>query len=256
MADALVKLLNSFGYQPVFMPKTGIAPPEIYNFANGRLIRRGHLSQYLAKGIALPQNRRGKLGDIEYKETSGKKLSAATSFLENALKCIGVTSPPKIDLSFAGGSDFVFSFSDVTYEGVDPAELDVVLNNLSTGAIPQEYVEGGRLHIAYEYAYANTLLMRRADKERFETNVAGVQIEAFINVGASGVVESQSETTVSFKNSSANDNGAAAFAYKAGQLKLNDGKWAFFPEEIMTGFLGEGDAYLPARGIVLKVQEA
>lgn len=256
MTDALVKVLNSIGYQPVFMPRTGITPPEVYNFANGRLIRRGHLSQYLMKEITLPQNRQGKLGDIEHKETSGKKLSAATSFLENALRCIGVTSPPKIDLSFAGGSEFTFSFSDVTYVGIDPSELDLVLNSLSIGAIPQEYVEGGRLHIAYEYAYANTLLMRRADNKKFETTVSGVQIEMFINVGTSGVVEAQSETTLSFKNSTANG-GGAAFAYKAGQLKLDNGKWAFFPEEVMTdSFLGDEGAYLPARGVVLKVQEA
>lgn len=129
MADALVKLLNSLGYMPVFLPRTGLVPPELYNLVDGRLVRRGPLVKYLGS-MHLRPNTPGKMTDIEHKETSGKNIKAAVSFLEGALRCIGITSAPKLDLSFAGGTAFIFSFSGVTYEATNPSDLDFVLKKL------------------------------------------------------------------------------------------------------------------------------
>jgi hypothetical protein len=260
MADSLVKLLNKLGYQPVFLPRAGISPPEIYNFANGHLVRRGPLAGYLPAGVQVPPTKKDRLADIEYKETSTKKLSAAISFLGNALRCIGITSPPKIDLSFTGTTDFAFSFTDVTYEAVDPAAIDQLIKTLSLGAIPNEYVEAGKLHIAYDYAYAQSLSMRRADGEAFSHDVTGASIGAYLDLGTSGEAKAQSETTITFKNSAGV---GAAFAYKAGQLTRTDDRWEFYPEEVMRhGFLPDesgvanAQPFLPTRGVVLSVTES
>jgi hypothetical protein len=104
MADALVALLNGYGYQPIFLPRTGLKPPDLYTYIRrqGHLIRRGSLLRYLPDHPTLePLN--GKLANIEHKQTSGKDIGAAVSFLESALRCIGIENVPKLDLRFTGG---------------------------------------------------------------------------------------------------------------------------------------------------------
>src|SRR5271170_5830062 len=171
MADALVKLLNSYGYQPVFLPRTGIRPPELYNFANHRLIRRGPLKNYIVE-VARLQLTTGAMASIEGKRTTGKHFKAAIDFLRSALAALGISSVPKLDLSFAGSSELAFSFANVTYESLEPAVLDGVLQELKIPpAIPDSYVQEGALHIAYEYIYSTTLRMSRADGSSFSTDI-------------------------------------------------------------------------------------
>ena len=50
MADQLVKLLNQYRYQPVFLPRTGLLPPELYNFVKPSLKRRGPLAGLCLSG--------------------------------------------------------------------------------------------------------------------------------------------------------------------------------------------------------------
>ena len=237
MADALVELLNSLGYQPVFLPRTGVVPPELYNVANGRLVRRGPLKDYLpAAGDLVPTE--GALADIAHRQTTKKQLKGAASFLERALKCIGIASAPKLDLSFTRSTELVFAFADVTYKSVDPSRLDLMLKDIATGAIPAAYVEDG-LHLAYEYIYARRLLLSRADGAGFDDDIAG-KIGSFVDLGQSGSVSVDSATTISFAG---RDRLPVAFAYKAGQLTLDRGTWSFYPEEVVRG--AEGDAHLP-----------
>src|ERR1043166_4916861 len=128
MSDALVTMLNSYGYQPVFLPRTGVVPPELYNFANKRLVRQGELARFFKKPVTFTPSK-GRLGDLQGKVTSSKNFSAALGFLQKALQALGISGMPKIDLSFTGSKEFVFSFSEVTYQSVDPAVLDGILQN-------------------------------------------------------------------------------------------------------------------------------
>ena len=251
MADALVKELNRLGYQPVFLPRTAVTPPELYNYEreNRRLVRRGALSNYLPAALAL-QPARGQLGNVAYKYTSEKKLDAAVSFLETALKCIGITAVPKIDLGFTGSRSFSFAFTDVEYLSVDPARLDQVIRDMSTSGIPTTYVDAGQLHVAYEYAYARELLMSRADKKAFASDISGA-IGTYIDLGVQGSASVASETTISFKNASGS---AAAFAYKAGRLAREDGQWVLYPEVVSRhGLVEERSPFLPQPAAVLPV---
>jgi hypothetical protein len=253
MADELVRELNRLGYLPVFLPRTNVDPPELYNYARGAagLIRRGPLSKY-APQVKDLKFRDGSLGDIEYKYTSTKKLDAAVSFLENALRAIGIDSVPKIDLGFTGSTDFSFSFTKVTYRSVDPADLDGVIRTISTEGIPKAYVDAGNLHIAYEYAYSKELLMSRGDRKEFTHDISG-KVDAYLNLGVKGSASVASSTTISFKSNA----DAAAFAYKAGRLQREDGAWVFYPEEIKrSGLTEEKQIYLPQRGIVLTAQDS
>jgi len=256
MSDALVTMLNSYGYQPVFLPRTGVVPPELYNFANKRLVRQGELARFFKKPVTFTPSK-GRLGDLQGKVTSSKNFSAALGFLQKALQALGISGMPKIDLSFTGSKEFVFSFSEVTYQSVDPAVLDGILQNLSIPlAIPDAYVQMGGLHIAYEYAYANTLTMARSDGKKFEGDVTG-GVGAYIDVGAKGSVELKGNSTISFSSSTGE---LAAFAYKAGQLHKIEDRWTFEPEVVMRaqderGIEPRGTPFLPARTVVLVAED-
>ena len=253
MADVLVKQLAQLGYQPVFLPRTGVTPPEVYNYdkANQRLVRLGELREYLPQaGNLKPTD--GQLGDINYHYTSEKKLSAAMNFLDAALKCIGISAAPKLDLSFAGSKEFSFAFTDVTYLSVDPARLHQIIADMTTKGIPPSYVDAGTLHIAYEYAYATELLMSRGDKKAFAENISG-KVGAFIDLGVQGSVSVASTSTISFKNAKGL---SAAFAYKAGRLAREAGKWVLYPETVSKfGAVEERKPFLPQPGVVLHVTE-
>lgn len=257
MPDALVTMLNSYGYQPVFLPRTGVVPPELYNFARKRLVRQGELTRFFQKSVTFTPTK-GKLGDLQGKVTSNKSFSAAIGFLQKALQALGISSIPKMDLSFTGSKEFVFAFSDVTYQSVDPAVLDGVLQDLRIPlAIPDSYVDMGGLHVAYEYAYANTLNMSRSDGKKFDADISG-DIGAYINVGARGSVEVKSSSTISFSSSGGE---VAAFAYKAGQLEKTGNRWTFKPEVVMRARAAAGKVtsktpFVPARTVVLIAEEA
>ena len=253
MSDALVRELNRLGYQPVFLPRAGVKPPELYNYEqkNRRLVRRGALSEYLpAAKELIPTSDR--LADIAYKYTSAKEVNAAVGFLANALRCIGIESVPKIDLGFAGSKNFSFAFTQISYLSVNPARLDQVLRGMSISGIPREYVEAGRLHIAYEYAYTHELIMSRADKKAFSQEISGA-VGTYFDLGTKGSVSVINDSTISFRSESS----AAAFAYKAGRLEQEDGGWVLFPEEVSrSGYEdGNGPPYLPQRGVVLSAQD-
>jgi hypothetical protein len=256
MADALVSLLNGYGYQPVFLPRTGVVPPELYNFDDHRLIRRGPLDRYFAGPIVFP-TMTGRLGDLEGKVTSGKNLDAAVGFLKNALSALGIGSLPKADLSFAGSRSFVFTFSDVTFQSVDPADLDRVLQDVKLPlAVPDAYVEKGALHVAYEYAYARTLVMRRDDGQAFAANLSG-GVGDWVDVGAKAKVEVSRNSEIAFTSAAGE---VAAFAYKAGRLVKAGDRWIFEPEIVMRMALGHAPGtrrkYLPAERVVLLAEDA
>jgi hypothetical protein len=254
MSDALVTMLNSYGYQPVFLPRTGLVPPELYNFAKKRLVRRGEFARFFQKPVTFTPTK-GKLADLQGKLASNKNYAAAVGFLQQALQVLGISGLPKIDLSFAGSKEFIFAFSDVTYQAVDPAVLDTILQDLSIPlAIPDSYVQFGDLHISYEYAYAKTLTMSRSDGKSFDADVSG-DVGAFINVGAKGRVELKSNCTVSFSSSSEE---VAAFAYKAGQLHKDKERWTFEPEVVKRargGTQERREVYVPSRNRVLVAED-
>jgi len=254
--DALVKLLNEIGYQPVLFPRSGLTPPEVYVYKNQKLIRRGPLVDYLPAGAIIPDLQRGRLDSIQHRETDKKSLGVAASFLGDALKCIGITSAPKLDLSFAKGREITFSFDDVTYVALDGSKIDHLLSDLRTGAIPPEDIKGGYLHIAYDYAFAGSLSMRAADDGSSSFDAKAIQIGTYIDLGMQGKVEATDETTVSFTSK---DGAAAAFACKIGRLEKRGRNWVFFPEEESgDSFLAdenEKEPYLLERGVVLRAEE-
>jgi len=251
--DALVKLLNADGYQPLLYPRTGLVAPWVYTYKDRQLKPRGPISDYLPDGTVIPPRDTGQLADIEHHETDTKGASAAGSFLGDALKCIGITSAPKLDLSFTDGHDVSFSFEQVTYEGLDVSKVEKLTPKLDMSTIPK--LEQDYLYIAYEYAFSGKLAMQSSSSIFASFKANAVSIGTYLDLGAQGQVKVESETKVSF----AGVNGVtAAFACKIGRLEKQGRKWFFYStEDGGQGFLAPGKPkpFLLERGVVLRVEE-
>jgi hypothetical protein len=253
VADALVTLLNRAGYQPVFLPRTGLTPPELYNYGKqtgkARLIRRGPFADYLPEPVKFDVIR-SSLPDISHSRTSSKDLSASLDFLRRCLACLGITAVPSLDLSFAGTKRLVFAFKNVWSLRVEPSALDHALRDLDLGAIPQEYAERGFLHLAYDYVFTPSLAIQREDRREFAAGVDG-DIGEFIQLGADAKVTVEDRSTITFD---ATTDDVPAFAYKSGRL-MYDTRWRFYPEETYRSGTEESSRpFVVRRGVVLEIE--
>lgn len=253
MMDALVKELSQLGYQPAWLPQTGLVPVDVYEVVRSgtaRLARRGPLHHFLPAAKELVPTR-GRSADIEHHESTKKRLTAAADFLKRALGYLGVSAIPKLDLGFAGGGELTVAFADVTYQRIDPAALDPILQQLELHAIPAEQISEGRVHIAYEYLYAGSIRVRRADHKEFETNLDG-KLGEFIDVGGSAQIAVENQTTLSF----AGAKDRAAFAYKAARVLRTEARWELSLETAVRAHSGDAptaaEPFLPAFGVVLE----
>ncbi|MET8428382.1 hypothetical protein [Nocardia sp. NPDC004860] len=253
MADALVKTLNRAGFQPIFLPQTGLLPPDLYNLTSRnrkpRLVRRGPLARYLPGCEFTPV--RSTLPDIANQRSSGKSISGSASFLARCLACLGIEAAPAINLSFAGNTKFSFSLGGVFSLRVDPSDIDHALKRLRPGAIPDEYVNRGFLHIAYEYAFATSLVMQAEGDHEFDLRT-DADLPQLATVNAGFTLTRANRNTITFEACA--DSDVPAFAYRAGRL-TRDSKWRFYPEET---YRSESEIppqpYVLRRGVVLDTE--
>lgn len=252
MTDALVAALNRAGFQPIFMPYTGVRPPELYNFTKratgAKLVRRGPLADYFPAPPAF-EPVRSELPDITHVRTTGKNLGASADFLARCLACLGISNLPAIDLGFVGSSKLVFTLQGVHTLRVDPSVIDRAIEGLEPKAVPPEYVDQGFLHIAYEYAFARSITMRREDRRAFTSDVTG-DLGGLIDIGTTVDVSAADRLSLRFKPK--NTRTVPAFAYKAGRLS-RDTRWRFYPEEVRRGE-ELASPFVLRRGVVLDVE--
>jgi hypothetical protein len=257
MIDGLVWELNQLGYQAAWLPQTGLIPPDIYNVASvaggRRLVRRGPLHDYLP-AVAQLKLHRGQTADIDHHHTTKKKLTGAVDFLKRALGYLGVSAIPRLDLGFTGSSELTISFADVHFARVDISSIEPLLAQMQTHAIPEHVIASGRLHIAYEYLYAGSVHVTRADQKAFDVDVKG-RVGEFVDVGTSAHVSVDQGTRLAFSGNRAR----AAFAYKAARLTRPGANWEL--ETVISLRSPEGPPasapYLPAAiGVVLEAGDA
>jgi hypothetical protein len=204
------------------------------------------------------------VADIEGVRTSEKAASGSIRFLVNAFRVLGIESPA-IDIAFAGGSSLTFSFRGLLAVRVDPTKIDSLLVDLDTTAVPEDQIEAGKLHIAYEYLYASALCVSRSDGRSFGGD-AQARLSEWFDIAAAGATTLRRNTVIRFERIGGE---RAAFAYKAGRLDRSRTGWTFRPEvvnvrrhvvtfESSTGGepAREPRPYLPARGVVLDGFEA
>lgn len=256
MIDGLVWELNQLGYQAAWLPQTGLVPPDVYNVASvaggRRLVRRGPLRDYLPAVAMLPVAR-GQTTDIDHHHTTRKKLTGAVEFLARALGYLGVSAIPRLELGFAGGSELTISFADVQFARVDVSAIEPLLAQMETHAIPEAAIASGRLHIAYEYLYAGSVHVARADQKAFDLDVSS-RIGELVDVGTGAHVSVEHGTRLAFSGTGE----PAAFAYKAARLTRPGSHWEIETVVAMRSGGPPGDApYLPAAiGVVLEAAGA
>lgn len=254
MTDALIRFLNERGYQPVLLPRTGLVPPDLYGVDNHRnLTRYGPLNHHLEHTIS-DEPDQSQIPDIEHVETTRKSLKKATTFLNDALQCIGLPAAPSLNASLVRSTGLRFLLTGVIAKGIPPTKLFTTVGTFREGGIPKEVIKDGKLHIAYTYLYANTLIMQTADGTVFDVNAA-VDWSNVLTADGRVAVERIGGTKLSFARA---DGEPVAFAYQAGQLTRGDGQWEFYPGVLRRVDKGEPETavpYIPFRGICLKLKE-
>ncbi|MBR0667629.1 hypothetical protein GXW71_24960 [Roseomonas hellenica] len=112
------------------------------------------------------------------------------------------------------------------------------------------------VHIAYDYAYAEKLLMTVEDRTGGKFALQALKLDGFIDLGGKAQFEVVSKTTLSFNGSRQS---AAAFACKIGQVQRQKGAWRFDAKEVLghgfTDHEAEAPPYLLRKGAVLIVED-
>lgn len=231
--DALVKVLNEYGYNPILLPRSGLEPPEIYIYDIDRLRRWGRLASAVPPGTLPTQLYSGSASDITHKQTSRKGMSAAASFLEEALKVLGVGGAPRLDLSFTRNREVTFSFAGVTYLGLDPADIGAALRKgFDPGGLDRHDIDNGNVYIAYEYAYADSVDMTIADGVEAGIDLQAIKLEGFVDLGGKAEFAATSSTTLKFTKPGAK----AVFASKVGVVQRNEqSQFTFDAVEVLRG---------------------
>jgi len=253
--DPLVKLLNDRGYMPVKLPRTGVVPPHVYvDPGDERLVALGPLAKFVAGGHLPAQPNSGKAADISQQATARMDTKAAGSLLQQALQAIGVTDAPKLDLSFLIQHRVQFTFSDVTWIGVDPVDISNALYHANFSSQPCDQVKGDMLLIAYEFIYARKLMMGLVAGHAGGIDFAALKLEHFLELGAKAKVEATSSTMLSF--SASGEESPVAFGFKSGRVRHDRGRFAF---DVTRLSLAPGAPPVPEphiRGAVIVVEEA
>lgn len=254
MPDALVSYLNKLGYQPAFIGRTGLMPPEIYGMNDDRLMRHGPLSDYVERrGLQPFPVEDSSAPDFSGVYTSGKKFAATLRFLESALRCLGVSFAPGFSLSCLKDTRLTFSFSGVTARSASPGHIVRTLDFLDP-ALARMDEAGIELHIVYEYLYAERLLV--STRSTSSRKVAGsLDIEAFSELNTDARLVRDDEATISFSHP---QSARVAFAYRAGWLRLCGARWEFLPNVVVGHTAGDEKIgpYMPCDGRVPWVEDA
>lgn len=253
MADALVSVLNRDGYQPIFLPRTGLVPPDVmlYFPEDRRIVRYGALAS-LVPAVGKLKLHPSNVAPFEGRNTSGKNAAASLGFLGRALQAIGLGAAPKVDIGFAGNQELVFAFRGVRSRGITLLELRDILKSVELDGLPADRVDAGNAHIAYDYMYAKQLEIRRADGREFDWDVKG-KVDEFFDVAAKGKVTQTSKLSIAFE---AEGDDLPAVAYRAARLLRRDGGgFDVLGERVNFGSTGTSAPYVPQPGVVLEVED-
>ncbi|MEC4682532.1 MAG: hypothetical protein VST70_02470 [Nitrospirota bacterium] len=116
---------------------------------------------------------------------------------------------------------------------------------------PQD-VEDGNLHVAYNYAYAESLEMRSDDGGEIKAKLSGGKIEDVYEVGAKADMKVKKADELIFKRKGGV---RIAFAYKCGRLIRSKGSFLLHAGDVkhFTGSMTGG--YVPFPGVSVTIEE-
>jgi hypothetical protein len=256
MSDSVIAALSAQGYQPIFLPETGLSPPDIYVFDKNqkKLVRYGPLSGYAreARRIVPKPHKTPSFGNVT---TRALETTTTMSLMRRLMRLIGLGGA-KVEASFhfAGDSRFRYEFREITVKAVDRHEVQPIVRELKFHNILDSLVTDGSVHLVLEYLYAKRIVMRLADGSDFDAHVTA-DVEKLVQAAASGRVHREGKGFLTFE---AEGEEGAAFAYKALQVFLYDGKLDIGLGAKTLGEPADKEPapYIPAPGEFLDVEEA
>ncbi len=237
--EILFRFFNGLGYQNILVGQSDLVPPDIYVLSGGTYERYGALRNYLSSPEDIPDPVEAAAPDFAQADLRARNGTVSFSFLKEVLKIFGVNG--SAEASAAGESSGVeqMQLRDVTIKRNDVGAIEAALNRgFRSSEIGLDRIDGGLVHVAYEYLYSRSLTVDRSDGSSGEVKLgANVQAIADASVKVSGEGKGSSNTKY------ANDR-PAAIAFKTGKLVKVESGWRLH--------MGNGAHFAPNRNSVIK----
>ncbi|PDT44741.1 hypothetical protein CO661_27005 [Sinorhizobium fredii] len=239
-SDILFRFFNDRGYQNIVVEQSNLEPPDLYVLSDGSYERYGSLRNYIPSPDDIPAPVEAVAPDFAQADVRARNGTVSFSFLKDILKIFGVDG--SAEASAAGDSSGVeqMRLRDVTIKRNDVGAIEAALNQgFRSSEIGLDRIEGGLVHVAYEYVYSRGISFDRTDGTSGELKL-GANVQAIANATVEVGAGRMGRETMKV----ANGDRPVAIAFKTGKLvRINSG-WRIL--------IGRGANFAPNRNIVIK----
>jgi hypothetical protein len=127
--DQITRKLNTLGFTPLALPRSKIAPLDLYHRGGGRLHSLGRLEDvFLTMNVVTPTVEHAKAPTISGQSTGKLSLNLGLDMLDRVVTAMGGSSAG-LQASYASAKRVAFEFQDVVTEYVAVAQLDAFLSD-------------------------------------------------------------------------------------------------------------------------------
>jgi hypothetical protein len=237
--EILFRFFNGLGYQNIVVGQSDLEPPDLYVLSGGSYERYGSLRNFVSSSDDIPTPVEAVAPDFAQSDLRARNGTVSFSFLKEILKIFGVDG--SAEASAAGDSSEVVQMRlrDVTIKRNDVGAIEAALNRgFRSSDIGLDRIDGGLVHVAYEYLYSRNFTVDRRDGTSDELKL-GANVQSIAN--ASVKVGGEGKDRLTIKH--ANDR-PAAIAFKTGKLVKIESGWRIL--------IGKGANFAPNPNRVIK----
>jgi hypothetical protein len=223
--DGTVNYLRTFGYNVIRLPKSGVAPLQLYASDGRTLESLGNITTVFEAGaaIALPKT----TGPVAAANFSGRRTSKldASLGLELLGTIVGAMGGAQIGLKphYQTAKSVVFQFGEVTEASVEVAGVDQYLTNGRVSPYStyvSQLLDADDVYVTTGVLYATTLLVTAETKSSVGVEVDVPAVQAAVGTKVEVSAAATSSATVSFAGKE-----PLAFGFRAVRLLYDDGSY-------------------------------
>lgn len=239
--DPLTKLINSYGFAMLRMPRPDIVPGDVLRVDREGAAKLGPLPDLLVDGkVALPPALPARVSDISGKSSGKMNASLGVKFLQKVI--------PNFDAGgqglMLGMKNMQYTLSNIVVNSTDPAKIGTLLAkatiNFSNPVLSDFFADRSDLAVVTE-----TLVARVVQVSWFGDNTVAAEatvsaVKIATEVGIKAQRQSESSFTLAFEGID-----PLVIGIKAFDLEMKDGDLTFRPKRDVEDY-SAGEQLLPA----------
>jgi hypothetical protein len=226
--DPSLIYLKNFGYNVVRLPRTDIAPLQLFSKKKNSLEPLGDLLSLLNAGasVNLPQIKKDeKMSEISGHRTGKLGLDIGLSILGNIL---GAMAEDKvgIDAAYKNASELTFEFKDVLGDSVEIVKLDQFLNDAGANPFSKHVLKmlnDDEVYLITSVIKSKAILVDAFKSNNGDLNLDASLISKILSPKINATIESSNKAQVTY-----NGENNLVFGFKAIRLIYENGKYVAF----------------------------